>query len=232
MKTLITFIRQIVFMLAFIVLFSTALNAQIFFDGSPETDAPPPTLGGFTMVPFEEDNRPTLVFYPDVPLPAPYTGVLGFTPDLRHNKIGDGWQTWSHGYTGSVYFTGTGVNSMTFTLPPETRAFYFYAEPNIQNVFNIEAIGEAGSRSSVSSGPIPVDGLGGAKYFGFYTQGLEAISQIVVTAEAGANGFAVGEFGIFVGPPDTVAVPLSNWAFYLGILLMIGFVIIRFRRII
>lgn len=31
---------------------------------------------------------------------------------------------------------------------------------------------------------------------------------------------------------EPVSVPISNWAFYLGILLMISFVIIRFRRII
>ena len=219
-------------MLAFIVLFSTALNAQIIFDGSPETDAPPPTLGGFTMVPFEEDTRPTGAFYPDVPLPAPYTGVLGFTPDLRHSKIGDGWQTWSHGYTGSVYSTaGVDITSRTLTLPPETRAFYFYAQPNIFSVFNIEAIGEAGSRSSVSSGPIPVDGSGGAKYFGFYTDGFEEIPQIVVPAQDGAEGIAVGEFGIFVGPVSE-PVPISSFALYLGLLLMVTFGAYRLRRII
>jgi len=226
-----TLIRQIVFMLALTFLYSTALNAQIFFDGSPETDAPPPTLGGFTMVPFEEDNRDLFVSYPDVPLPTPYTGDLGFTPDLNHRKIGigaTGWSTWSHGYTGSVYFTGMDVNSMTFTLPPKTYAFYFYAQPNDFNIFNIEAIGEAGSRSSVSSGQIPVDGDSGAKYFGFYTEDEAVISQIVVTADAGANGFGVGEFGIFSEPPP---VPLSNWALCLGTLLMITFVVIRFRRI-
>lgn len=231
MKRTNTFIGQFSFIVALTILCSTALNAQIFFDGSPETDAPPPTLGGFTMVPFEDDNRDTFEEYSDVPLPAPYTGNLGFTPDLDHRKIGTGWATWSHGYDGSVYFTGTGVNSMTFILPPETRAFYFYAQPNIFSVFNIEAIGEAGSRSSVSSGPIPVDGSGGAKYFGFYTDGFEEISQIVVTADAGADGFAVGEFGIFVGPVSE-PVPISNFALYLGLLLMITFGAYRLRRII
>ena len=183
------------------------------------------------MVPFEDDNRPTFVTYPDVPLPAPYTGNLGFTPDLIHYKIGDGWSAWGHGYTGSVYFTGGGVNSMTFTLPPETRAFYFYSLPNTFGTYSMEATAQDGT----TSGPISVTSslAGEAKYFGFYTLGGVEISQIEVTAQTGTNGFAVGEFGIFVGPPsEPVAVPLSSWAFYLGIFLMISFVVIRFRRIV
>ena len=234
-KTIITAInlntiRQFVILLAVTTLCSTVLNAQIFFDGSLETDAPPAALGGFPMVPFEVDTRPNgnNIKYPDVPLPAPYNGSLGFTPDLDHLKIPANWSTWSHGYVGSVYFTGWSVNQMTFTLPPETRAFYFYAQPDAFGFFEITAIGEAGSRSSVSSGPIPVDGRGGAKYFGFYTDGIAEIDQIVVTAQSGANGFAVGEFGIFVG--NLPGVPLSNRVIYPGILLMICFIVIRFRR--
>ncbi len=93
-------IRQFLIILAVTVLCSTALSAQIFFDGSPGTDAPPATLGGFPMVPFEVDTRPngSNNKYPDVPLPAPYNGSLGFTPDLAHLKIPGNWSTWSHGY--------------------------------------------------------------------------------------------------------------------------------------
>ncbi len=84
--------------------------------------------------------------------------------------------------------------------------------------------------STVSSGPIPVDGQSGAKYFGFYTDGTAEIAQIVVTAVAGADGFAVGEFGIYVAS-EPVPVPLSNLAIYLGAVLMVSLLVFQSRRL-
>jgi hypothetical protein len=147
-----------------------------------------------------------LTNYSDVPLPAPYVGVIEFSPVLNHRKISAGWGTWSHGYTGSVYYTNGG-DAMTFTLPPQTVAFYFYAEPNAFTILEITAVGEIGAKSSVSSGPIPVDGDGGAKYFGFYTDGIANIAQINVTAASHQQDFAVGEFGIFICDEITTDAP-------------------------
>ena len=134
------------------------------FDGSPGTAAPPATLGPYTMTPFADDTRP--VFDDVSSVPAPTGGVVGFSPDLNHREIGNGWATWSHGYTGDVYYTN-GATSATMTLPAGTKAFYFYAEPNPFAVFEITAT----TNSGTTSGPIPVDGAGGATYFGFYTTG-------------------------------------------------------------
>ena len=69
------------------------------------------------------------------------------------------------------------------------------------------------------------------EYFDFYTDGFEEIPQIVVTAQDGAEGIAVGEFGIFVGPVSE-PVPISSFALYLGLLLMVTFGAYRLRRII
>jgi hypothetical protein len=78
------------------------------------------------------------------------------------------------------------------TLPSATGAFYFYAEPNVFNNFIVEAVAQDGT----SSGPVTVAGQAGARYFGFYTTGTSALATIKVTVENGANGFAIGEFGI------------------------------------
>ena len=152
------------------------------------------------MTPFADDTRP--VFDDVSSVPAPTGGVVGFSPDLNHREIGNGWATWSHGYTGDVYYTN-GATSATMTLPAATKAFYFYAEPNPFDVFEITAT----TNSGTTSGPIPVDGDGGATYFGFYTTGLfETIATITVESTV---DFAIGEFGISASrcPPPPIMAP-------------------------
>jgi hypothetical protein len=158
---------------------------SIAFDGSPGTAAPPATLGPYTMTPFGNDGRAdgTVSGVPD---PA---GTIGFSPSLSHTKVGVGWATWSHSYTGDVYYTGG--TQITITLPAGTKAFYFYAEPNQFAVFSVEATAQDGT----TSGPVPVQGEAGAQYFGFYGTGAATLASITVTS-ADPTGFAVGEFGI------------------------------------
>jgi hypothetical protein len=88
-----------------------------------------------------------------------------------------------------VYFTGG--TQITITLPPGTKAFYFYAEPEQFAVFSVQATAQDGT----TSGPIPVQGEAGAQYFGFYGTGAATLASITVTT-ADPSGFAVGEFGI------------------------------------
>ena len=83
-------------------------------------------------------------------------------------------------------------NSVVMTLPPNTGAFYFYAEPNSFALFNVTATAQDGT----TSGPIPVQGQAGAQYFGFYSTFLVPLATIQVDVAPGAGGFAVGEFGI------------------------------------
>jgi hypothetical protein len=164
---------------------TTCTQGSIAFDGSPGTAAPPATLGPYTMTPFGNDGRADGTVS-DVPDPA---GTIGFSPSLSHTKVGVGWATWSHGYTGDVYFTsGTQI---TMTLPAGTKAFYFYAEPDQFQLFSVEAVAQDGT----TSGPIDVQGNSGAQYFGFYGTGNATLSSITVTS-ADPLGFAVGEFGI------------------------------------
>jgi hypothetical protein len=94
---------------------------------------------------------------------------------------------WSHGYTGDVYWTKL-AHSIELTLPAQTGAFYFYAQPK-KGRGNV-AITASSNGTSFSQ---DVESDGGASYFGFYADGTDAISSIIITSSI---DFAVGEFGI------------------------------------
>jgi hypothetical protein len=168
--------------------------AFIVFDGSPGTGTPPSTLGPYTMTAFGADARASCgasgSMVTGVTDPA---GTIIFSQALMHRIAGTCWATWSNGYTGDVYGTdsSTDVSTVTITLPAGTPAFYFYAEPNQLAVLTITATGDDGT----TSGPVSVNGNGGARYFGFYGVGGATVSSITVTTND-PLGFAVGEFGI------------------------------------
>lgn len=178
---------------------STCTTPQIHFDGSPGTNAPPSTLGPYEMTAFGTDSQPVCPnegsIVSGVVDPA---GTIGFSQALSHDLIGQCWATWSNGYTGDVYDTFNSGSAeptqVTITLPAGTNAFYFYAEPQQFSVFSVEATAQDGT----TSGPIDVQGEGGAQYFGFYGTGGATLSSITVTT-ADPTGFAVGEFGINTG---------------------------------
>jgi hypothetical protein len=173
-----------------------AMADSVSVDTSPGTNPPPPTLGPFDMMPFEADDRAELDDVTDVP--APGGGVLQFDHLLSHRKVGSTWLTWSHGYSGDVYADRRGTQ-VVMTLPENTKAFYFYVEPNDFATYNVTATASDGT----TSGPIPVEGFSGAKYFGFYTTDGSSLSTIQVDVDIGAIGYAVGEFGIAYGPTTT-----------------------------
>jgi MYXO-CTERM domain-containing protein len=166
------------------------------------TAAPPATLGGYTLVPFGDDARPNFIDVPGVSVPdgAPFGGIT-FSPDLNKRSIGDGWATWSNGYTGDVYFSN-GATSISIALPAGTGAFYFYAEPDPFDTFSITATANDGTSLTV-----PVAGQAGANGYGFYTDG-PALTSITVSSSV---AFAVGEFGIARVPtPGSGALALAG----------------------
>jgi hypothetical protein len=176
-------------------------SSGLVFDGSPGTGAPPSTLGPYTMKAFGADSQPLDTDVSGVSGP---TGEVSFSPALEHDQIGNGWATWSNGYTGDVYATGS-AESATVTLPAGTDAFYLYAEPDEFETFTVTATAQDGT----SSGPVNVEGESGATYFGFYGTGGATVSTITITTEG--DDFAIGEFGI-AGTSEVAAVrfaPLS-----------------------
>ena len=164
-------------------IYNCPLPDGVFFEGGPGSGPPPSTLGPYTMTPFGSDPQAT-GWVDGVNDPA---GILHFPTPLSHEHVGDGWLTWSHGYTGDVYMSENDVASVD--LPAGTRAFYFYAEPDLFQDFNVVATTSDG----ISSGPVSVFGEAGARYFGFYTTGAKTLSSISVSAE---DQLAIGEFGI------------------------------------
>ena len=166
-------------------------SSCIAFNGAPGTNAPPATLGPYTMAPFGPDTAADGAVVSGVNDPA---GSITFSPSLTHTLVGSLWLTWSHGYTGDVYFV-IPTQPITITLPAGTKAFYLYAEPNTFDVFDVQATAQDGT----TSGPVQVQGDSGAKYFGFYGTGDAEIQTVTVTT-TDTSGLAVGEFGIFVPP--------------------------------
>jgi hypothetical protein len=146
------------------------------------TGAPPASIGGQLMTPFPPDGSP--LFSVLSSLPSPLGGSLGFAPSVDHRMIGLGWATWSHGYTGDVYYT-QGATSLTFGIPAGTTAFYFYAEPN---PFSVHMMTVTSGGVSFSKA---IDGSGGAGGFGIYD--LAGLGSITISSDV---DFAVGEFGI------------------------------------
>ena len=172
-------------------------SSCISFDGSPGTNAPPATLGPYTMTPFGPDPYPVGTFMDGVVDAA--GNSIGLTPPMVHDTIGNGWATWSHGYTGDVYDTfhdnyDLDKQHRTIWLPEGTKAFYFYAEPQQFALLQIQATAQDGT----TSGPIDVQGLAGAQYYGFYATGDSTLSSIDVST-TDPTGFAIGEFGINPG---------------------------------
>ena len=156
----------------------------VIFEGAPDTDPPPAGLGPYVMTSFGTDPQDV----GEVTEVSGPTGPLSFPTALDHELVGEGWLTWSNGYSGDVYVSDDS-DTATVQLPAGTRAFYLYAEPNIFEDFNVSATTADGT----TSGPVTVYGDSGAKYFGFYATGGRRLSEITVGAD---DEVAIGEFGI------------------------------------
>lgn len=191
-------------------------SAAILVDTSPGTGAPLAVLGGHIMGAFPNDATPegTMVTELTPPAAAPVTGNLHFTTPVEHMEVGGLWDTWSHGYTGDVYFNED-KDLMVFELPVGTLAFSMYIQPNLKDLFHF------GIASGVTVAHLDIDGDGGAAYVGFYTDDpADPLTFVYVEQTTNdSDGFAVGEFMINVPEPGT-------WAMC-GALGLLGFAALR-----
>jgi hypothetical protein len=176
--------KKSLLVLAVAAMIVPAASAAITYSAGPGSGAPTGVLGSYTMTNFALD--PQAVFADVSTVASPLGGDLAFSIPMSHRRIGSGWASWSHGYTGDVYYSN-GATSITMTLPANTGAFQFYVEPNPFSEQTFEAVASDGT----SSGTYMAHGQSGATYAGFY--GDAPIASIALT---GSTDFSVGEFAI------------------------------------
>ncbi|MFG0286433.1 MAG: hypothetical protein ACF8R7_18625, partial [Phycisphaerales bacterium JB039] len=172
--------------------FQNEFAAFVAAGGCPEleliqlgVEAPPSVICGETMESVV-DPRPT---FSDVTTVPTSIGDITFDIPCSHRVIGGGWGTWSHGYTGSVYYTN-GSPIVNVGAPAGNTAFYLYAEPNPFALIEFEITGSLGSetRSVVET----IDGSSGAAGYAF----CGGVENVEVRTTDGVTDFAVGEFGV------------------------------------
>jgi hypothetical protein len=180
---------------------STA-SAAVIYDVGPGTGAPTGLLGGYTMIPFPPDERPLFALCESVP--SPLGGEIGFSEELNHRRVTQGWATWSHGYLGDVYVCEDA--NVILTMPQDTGAFEFYVEPGPFALHTFTATTDDGT----SSGEFTAHGQSGATYVGFYSTEGSTITSIEIDC---TTRFAIGEFAIALVPePASIALLLLGGA--------------------
>lgn len=118
-----------------------------------------------------------------------------------------GWETWSHGYTGTVY--GAGAISISIDVSA-VMALGFEIEPAIESPFDVTM--------TLNDGAVlkrTVDGKGGAAFFGWVGTG---ITSLTISTVSGGPGSGLG-FGNFfsVLPTSPVPEPLTIALFGAGL---------------
>jgi hypothetical protein len=182
---------------------SFAASADILFQNLGIT-APPAVIGGHAMLPFDVSQQnaiPDGSAVSDIP-GSPIPGMLSISTPATKYPFSALNATWGHGYSGALF---TAPNSATLLLPPNTRAFYFYAMGNAYGPATITVTSDSGSSSGAI--PVTVNNLGGpdsANGFAFYSTAGENISSVTVNTPV-SLGFIFAEFGIASGPTTTCA---------------------------
>ncbi|PTD25669.1 PEP-CTERM sorting domain-containing protein [Sphingomonas fennica] len=131
--------------------------------------------------------------------------TLNFNHAVSVAAIGNGWATWSGGYTGDV-LRNLGTSSVTATLADAVDGFGFFLEPNVFSNFLFTI--------TTSDGTVVnqlIQGNSGAKFFGWNGPG---ITNFTISVASGAGGFAFGDF--FLYRRDITNVPIvpepASWA--------------------
>jgi len=159
------------------------------------TGAPPAALGPYAVSALPFDGAAVYSDVTSAPGNPPLTGSVGFSVASSVRQIGMGWATWSHGYTGKVYYSN-GAYSVTLDLPSDTAAFLTYVEPNPFSWQTVTVTAQDGTSITQS-----VTGSSGAHGFGFYGTGGSTIDTLTISS---GTDFAFGEFYGAVPEPSTL----------------------------
>jgi hypothetical protein len=221
MRTMKTVHKKLVGALVATVLASAVSVHAVITAVDLGTNAPPAMLGGYTMTPFGSD--PTAVGTLVTSVTSPLGGVVSFSRPLKHLVVGSGWSTWSHGYAGDVYWAMFDESLdqqlpfqqyVTLTLPADTAAFYFYAQPNVSInarwVMRVTAENGPFTWEFVANLPMwsLVSEVYGANGWGFYLDGPGSLTTLTIFC---FTDFAIGEFGIATRGSQIPSVP-EGWS--------------------
>ena len=199
--------RKLSIALAGIMLAATsfAASADILFQNLG-INAPPTTIGSHALTPFDlaaQNAIPNGSLVTDIP-GNPSPGILGIAPGITKFPFSQYNGTWGHGYSGPLYAPTTIFNTTyTLNLPPNTRAFYFYAASRDFGVTSITATSDSGTSSgAVAVTTYSAGGPDSANGFAFYSTEGEDISSITISS---TQGVILAEFGISTAPDTTCA---------------------------
>ncbi|MBK9669593.1 MAG: hypothetical protein IPO74_06535 [Thermomonas sp.] len=185
---------------------SFAASADVLFTNLG-TAAPPASVGSHAVTPFDTAAQAAVSEYSNVSIipGSPVAGDLTISPAANKRTVPTGWgSSWSDGYTGPVFFISAS-GSATLTLPPNTKAFYFYFEGNYYGSNTVTATTDSGATSgAVSVTTNPPGRAGAAAGFASHRTAAATITSITISAPS-SGGFSVGEFGVNTGPNTTCA---------------------------
>jgi len=162
--------------------------------------APPASIGGIPLTLWADDLQPGGAFTNFIG-GGPGGLQANLIPGVIKEYIGAGWATWSHGYTGGVYWNQGTILNMTLSAP--VSAFLFYAEPDPFGLYTITATAQDGTAFSQI-----VEGFAGAAGFGLYGTGGSQIISVTVSSDV---DFAVGELASGVGTPEPASLLLLGF---------------------
>jgi len=128
-------------------------------------------------------------FAPVTTISTPCSGDLTLSPTHEKRTVGASWGTWSHGYTGEIYWT-LGSTTALYTMPGDADAFDCYIEPNPFAPQNFTVTGTASNGDTAVLVLTSISGASGASHFGFWTDLPCNLSTVSV---AGTADFAIGE---------------------------------------
>ena len=148
-------------------------------------------IGPYGVTPAGSDLRPEYAWVAS----APGSGGVAFDRTLSLRHVGSGWGTWSHGYAGPVYFAGD--SELILTLPANTLAVGFSLQPDLVGRFPFEITAGATTLS------LEIEGDAGARHIGVWSDVAgEPLSFVRLWETSGtADGFALGEFRLFIAAP-------------------------------